>query len=248
LTIQNIINNTKKAMQANSPQIFTGLGITGVVSTAYLTGRASYKAALLIDWNEGNAGTHADRKQRYKERGKLVWKLYIPPVACGVATIGCIFGLSRVTSRRATAAAAAYAIAERGFEEYRDKVEEQLGKGKEQKIRDSIAQDKVEKNSGNVIYVGRGLVLCCELHTGRYFRSDMEALKKAEREINQLLLSDLYVMMSEFYDLIGLPHTSMSDYMGWDSGRGLELFFSTTLSEDGEPCVAFDYNYAKPLA
>lgn len=247
MNVQQILTNTNKTLNANSPKIFTLLGIAGVISTSYLTGRASYKAALIIKSNEETDGIEPDKNERYKKAVRLTWKLYIPPVTSGIATVGCIFGLSHVTSRRATAAAAAYAISEKMFGEYRDKVEEQIGKGKSQKIRDNIAQDKVANNSNQVIYVGKGLVLCCELFTRRYFRADMESLKKAENEINQMIFSEMYVMMSEFYNLIGLPNTSMSDYVGWDSSRELELFFSTTLSEDGEPCIAFDYNYTRPL-
>ena len=242
--------NAVKAVRKNAPGEFTALSVAGVIGTAYLTGRASYKAALVINDEESRTGTSNDWKERLKGRGKLVWKLYIPPVASGVATVGCIFGLSRVTSRRATAAAAAYAVAERGFEEYKEKVTEELGKGKEQKIRDSIAQDKVDKNPPNneIFIVNTGLVLCCELYTHRYFRSDMETLRRAEDTIKQRIETDMYVMLSEFYDQIGLPHTSHSDYVGWEEANRMELRFTTTLAENGEPCLAFDYSYIKPLA
>lgn len=250
MTASVLIARVTKTVKAHSPEILTALGIAGVVSTAYLTGKASFEAARVID-REQYRLDHFEKSHPLdnKEKVKLVWKLFIPAGASAVATVGCILGLKGVGSRRATAAATAYAIAERGFAEYRDKVVEQIGKGSEQKIRDGIAQDKVDLRpaSSEVIFMGSGHVLCCDLYTGRYFRSDMESLKKAENEINQRVYSDLYVMMSEFYDLIGLPHTSQSDYVGWDSDKAMELRFSAVVSDQGEPCLAFDYNYAKPL-
>lgn len=248
MTTPVFVTRVLKTLKTHSPEILTGLGVAGVVTTAYLTGKAAYKSAEIIHQEESRAGTHSDAKERFKERTKLTWRLYIPAGAAGVATIGAILCSQRIGSRRAAAAATAYAIAERGLAEYQDKVVEQLGKGPEQKVRDKIVQEKVnEKPPTQVLVTGTSTVLCCELFTNRYFRSDMETLKRAEREINQRINSDLYVMLSEFYTLIGLPHTSHSDYVGWNSDREFELRISSVLSENNEPCLAFDYNYVRPL-
>ncbi len=60
-------------------------------------------------------------------------------------TIVCIVGSSKAGGRRTTAAVAAYSLTERAFSEYKEKVVEQIGKGQEQKIRDEIVQDQVDK-------------------------------------------------------------------------------------------------------
>lgn len=249
MTTPEIVDRTIKTLKSHAPEILTGFGITGVATTAYLTAKATAKAVRIIDREENIGGTANDRKQRVKERAKLVWKLYIPPVSSGAVTIGCIFGAQRVNARRTAAAVTAYTVAERAFSEYRDKVVEQMGKGPEQKVRDSIAQDRVTKSPpGDVIFLTSGHVLCCDSFTGRYFRSDMESLRKAEERINERILSEgMYVMLSEFYDLLGLPHTSHSDYVGWDAGRTMELRISAVVADSGEPCLAFEYNYTKPV-
>lgn len=249
MTTPVFVKNVGQALKTHSPELLTGLGIAGVVTTAYLTAKSTVKAFRVIDKHEQSEGAPNDNKERIKERVQLTWRYYIPPAASGAATIGCIVGLQRVGSRRLAAVASAYAIAERGFSEYREKVVEQIGKGPEQKVRDSIAQDRVNARppSGEVIYLGTGHVLCCELFTHRYFRSDMETLKKAQNDINNQINNQHYVALDEFYDIIGLPHTSNSCVVGWDSAKLMELKFSTVLAEDGQPCLAFDYNYTKPL-
>ena len=249
LNAELLIRNFKKSLNLNSPKIFTVAGVFGVITTSYLAARASYKAAVVITEDEkyfADVDVLNNRKELYKHRAKLTWKLFIPPISSGLITIGCITGLSSVTSRRAAAAATLYTLTEKNFDEYKNQVQHQFGKNKEQKITDAIAQEKVNKTS-EVVYVGKGLVLCCELHTGRFFRSDMELLKNAENELNARLLSDIYVSLSEFYSLVGLPTTSISDYVGWSSGKQVELLFSTTLSTDSEPCLAFDYNYINSI-
>lgn len=250
MNLPNFFTNTIKLIKSNSPEILTAVAVSGVVTTSYLTGKASFAAANVIDWHEDNKRTSADPKERFKQRTKLVWKLYIPAGISGVVTVGCIIGSSRANSRRTTAAVTAYSLTEKAFSEYREKVVEQIGKGKEQKIRDEIAQDHISKKppeSQEVIVVGSGHVLCCELFTHRYFRSDMETLRKAQNDINAKIVSDRYVPLDEFYYLVGLSFTTNSGNLGWDSDKLMELQFSTVLTDGGEPCLAFEYNYAKPL-
>jgi Family of unknown function (DUF6353) len=237
-----LVSKAIKIFKSNSPEILTAFGVSGVLTTSYLVGKASFKASHIL--------VGRPKEEEFKEKVKLVWKCYIPAGISGVLTIGCIVGASKVNGRRTAAAVTAYSLTERAFSEYREKVVEELGKGKEKKIRDEIAQDRVAKTppgSREVIVVGTGHVLCCELYTHRYFRSDMETLRKAQNDINARVNHELYVCLDEFYDLIGLPYTANSINIGWDSDRLMELEFSTVISEDGEPCIAFDYNYIKPL-
>ncbi len=241
MRLNHILNNVVKALKSNSPEILTALGVSGVVTTSYLVGKASFRASRHL--GEGPAGP------TIKEQAKETWKLYIPAGISGVLTIGCIIGASKANGARTTAAVTAYSISERAFGEYREKVVEQIGKGKEQKIRDEIVQERISKNPSNqeIVIIGGGHVLCCELFTHRYFRSDMERLKKAQNDINAKIISEMYVTLDELYDLIGLPNTSNSSNLGWNSDKLMALNFSTVISEDGEPCLAFDYNYTKPI-
>ena len=251
MDISRIASNVVKTVKSNSPEILTALAITGVATTAYLTAKAAYVASEVIHSNEDVSGTPADRKERFKERARHTWRLYIPAVISGGFTIGCVIGSSKLSKTRTAAAVTAYSLTERAFSEYKEKVVEQLGATKEQKVRDEIAADKVKSDSPTskeVIITGKGEVLCCELYTRRYFRSDMETLRKAQNDINFKLNHEYYVPLDDFYELVGLPFTSNSPNLGWESDAGLmELQFSTVLSEDGNPCLAFDYTYVKPI-
>lgn len=242
MNISGLFTDLGKQAKANSPEILTALGVTGVITTSYLTAKAAVHVALDED---------ADPFASNKEKIKRYWKIYMPAGLSGALAIGCIVGGSHASGRRTAAAITAFSVTERAFSDYKEKVVEQIGKNQEQKVRDDIVQDRVKAlpPSQQIIFAGNGHVLCCELYTKRYFRSDMETLKKAQNEINQRTYTDLYVMLSEFYDLIGIPHTSHSDYVGWDSEKEMELVFSAVLSDgaDPEPCMGFDYNYVKPL-
>jgi hypothetical protein len=241
MNISGLFTDVSKQAKANAPEILAALGITGVVATSYLTA----KAAVEVSRDE-DADPHASNKEKIKR----YWKIYIPPAISGLVTISCIVGSTQASGRRTAAAITAFSVTEKAFAEYKEKVVEQVGKNSEQKIRDKIVQEKINEKppSQEVIFAGTGHVLCCEMFTRRYFRSDAETLRRAQNEVNQRIHSDLYVMLSEFYDLIGLPHTSQSDFVGWEQ-KEMELQISAVMSEGAqpEPCLGFEYSYIKPL-
>jgi hypothetical protein len=225
----------------NSPAILAGIAVAGTITTAYLAGKASVRAAEIlreeaIRW----AVPTSELKPRYKI--EAVWKLYIPAASSAALTIACIISANQIGTRRATAMAAAYSPTERAYTEYRDKVVEKIGKNKEHAYRDEIIQDRVNDNPAHREIIISGLdVLCYDKFTGRYFTSDMETLKKAQNDTNYQVNSDYYASLTDFYNRIGLRPTGMSDEVGWNSDRLLELSFSSVLADDGRPCLAFEF-------
>jgi hypothetical protein len=215
-----------------------------------LAATASFKAAYVIEREQRRLDKHEkSHPLDKKEKAKLIWQLYIPTTVSTVLTIGCIIGGARIGTKRAAAAYSLLTVSEQAFVEYKEKVVEQIGEKKEQKVRDEIAQDRVNQSSpqAGVVIVSAGQVLCYEMHTGRYFNCDMETIRKAQNTINAKLIREMEASLSDFYYLVGLPPTSYSSGTGWNSDKMLELSFSTVLSDDGRPCISFEYNYIKPL-
>ncbi len=236
-------------VKEHSPIILSAMAGIGVLSTAYLASVASIHAVDIIREDEHINGPYLDSKKKLMNRTKLVWKLYIPAGISAASTITCIVGANRVEAKKTIAAQTAFAVSQRVYSDYRDKVIEEFGERKDQSIRDQIADDRVKLTAPdpNVLISGPGNVLCCELFTGRYFASDMETLRKAQNELNRKMLTHDYATFDDFYYLVGLNRTTTSGQIGWKSSKLMELQFSTVLTEDGRPCLAFDYNYTEPL-
>jgi len=246
MTLTAIAKQAEKFTTDHSPQILTGIAVAGTVATAYLTGKAAIKAYRLVE---------RENAERYKsnddlpdletlEQVKLTWKLFVPPVTTGVLTVAAIITANQIGTRRAAAIAAAYAVSEKAYSEYKEKVVEKLGETKERALKAEIAQEQVRSNpvTENHIHVtGGGKVLCFEPYTARYFMSDMETLKKAQNDLNYMVLNHYYASLSDFYDLIGLERTIVSDDMGWNSDKLLELEFDTVLADD-QPCLVMRYH------
>jgi hypothetical protein len=237
----------------NASSILTAVGVAGTVATGVLTAKATFKAAELIQEIETLRDDHRNENglddENYPmtktEKVKLVWPQYIPPVLVATATIGSIVAANMMSAKRAAALAAAYGLSERNLREYKDKVTEKLGVGKEKALRDEIAQDRVTENPPKeVIIITNGDVLCYDMLTGRYFQSTVENIKKAENRINQELFNHQYASLSMFYEEIGLQPTNFTDEVGWNTFQtgALEVRFSTTTSPDDRPCIAIDFN------
>lgn len=251
MVFSGMIQKVKFILDDNSGTILTGMAVSGTVVTAYLSGRASFKAAHIIadeQLKKENYDSVSDPLSK-TDKVKLTWRLYVPAVGVGSTTIACTILANKLSSKKIAALAVASGISERALQEYKAKVIEKLGMKQDQAIRDEVAQDRVNKYppSREVILAGTGDVLCYDMTTGRYFQSTVEDIKRAENKINYQLNHFENASLSEFYDEIGLPPTSYTDSVGWNNAERFEVTFSTVLSPDNRPCIAIDFTHAPQL-
>lgn len=230
-----------KVAADNAPTILTTCSVVGTVATAYLTGKATLKAAEILKEHEENISDsdEAERFNTLKGKAELVWKQYIPAAGVAVVTIACMVAANRIGAKRVAALATAYTIAEKAAVTYKDKVVETIGKKKEEGIRTAIAQDEIDRHpiSRETVYVeGRGGDLFRDSWSGRYFNGSVVGLERAANQINATLNSDFSATLSDFYDLVGLDRTDESDMIGWNSDTPLELEFSWGNTPDERPC------------
>lgn len=242
INIPTVIHSMKTATVKHSPEILTGIGIAGIITTTVMAVKATPKALSLIKENDVDLAEPV-------EAVKVAWRCYIPTAITGCVSIACLIGASSVNVRRNAALATAYTLSETTLRDYQKKVIETIGEKKEQTIHDAIAKEKVEQSpvqSREVIITGRGEALCYDSVSGRYFKSDMETIKKAENELDARLRNEMYISLNEFYYEIGLePLRVIGDDLGWNIDSGyLDLNFSSQIASDGTPCLVLDYGVA----
>lgn len=245
--LQNLTKKAAEIISENAPGILTGVGVVGVVGTSVLAGRASFKAAELIR-AEGYKEMHeSDGHSQITttDKVKIVWPLFVPVALAGSTTIASIIFAQRIQAGQVAAMATLYGLSQDRFQEYREKVAEQLGPNKERKVLDGAAQEQVKNTPGNqVILLGEGDVLCFDKFSGRYFRSTMDKIKKAENAVNRDIYNYDYASLSLFYEDAGLPNTSESDNVGWCSSNPLEVEYSAVFTDDEKPCIAIGFKSA----
>lgn len=254
--VSKFVENVKVSTVKHSPEILTGIGIAGMVTTVVFAVRATPKALELIEEEK--------RRQNYEVRKsannnyspitslkpmeviKVSWKSYIPTVVLGSMSIACIIGASSVHARRITAISTAYKLSETALTEYKEKVVETIGEKKEQGIRDKVNQERVDKNPVNnsqIIVTGAGNTLFHDVVSNNYFESDIQTVREIINDLNERMLSENYISLSEFLDEFGLNHTNKSDEIGWNLFRDgqIKIDFGSAITKDGRACVVLDY-------
>lgn len=238
--ITKVAKNLGAVINKNSTHIMTALGCAGVLTTAIMAVKATPKAMKLLD----EYRKETNREPSKLDTVKITWKCYIPTGIVGGIAIGCIIGSNTINTKRNAALAALYTLSETAFREYRSKVIETIGKNKELKIRDEIKDARIKQHiveDKEVLFTGDGEVLCYDVLTGRYFKSDIETIRQSINELNRDLMSDMWISLNELYYKLGLPGTKLGDEMGFDIDKGLiEVDYSSHLDAKNRPCLAID--------
>lgn len=240
------VNDIRKGISKHSPEILTGIGIAGMVTTTLLAVKATPKALKLIE--EKKKEEHKDELTKI-ETVKAAWKPYVPAAVTGTVAIGCLIGANSVHVRRNAALATAYQISSTALADYKEKAIETIGEKKEKAIQDKVAQKKVDDKPvtpDNVIITGSGSTLCYDPQFGQYFESDIEKIRAAVNTLNYEMLQHEYASVNDFYDELGVERIAIGDDLGWNIGRDgkVEISFSSTIAKNGKPCLVLQYSVA----
>ena len=202
------------------PEILTGVGIGGMIGTVVLAVRSTPKALVLLE--EKRRAENVE-KLSAAQTVKTAWKCYIPAAVTGALSTTCLIGGSALSYRRTAALATACTISENALKTY---------------------QQKNPVREGEVTATGYGDTLFYDTMSGRYFRSDIDAIKRAVNELNRRMIGDMYVSLNDFYDEVGLTHNDVGDILGWNVNRGfIEVHFSAQIAEDEKtPCIVLNHD------
>ena len=247
MNVRGIIKVTERYVINNAPTLLTAIAVTGTLTTAYLTGKGTFKAAEIIQQEEirmAMSELDEGKELTTKDKAKLVWKCYGPAAASVVTTIGCMVAANSISANRLAAIAAAYAVSDRNFGEYKEKVKEMFGEKKEGQVRTAIAQDFVDTNppAGHIINAAGGQTLCLDRWTGRYFYSDMQTIRGIENDLAKgMYIGQEVATLADFYDALRIPVPKCAEPMGWNNDAPIKLAFDTVMAPGDTPCLAMDF-------
>ena len=241
--LKQTIKSAERVLTKYSPGILTGIGIAGMIGATFMAVKATPKALYLIEAKKEESEVE---ELTPVETIKTCWKCYIPATLTTVLSAVCLIGASTVSAKRNAALATAYSISEAALREYQEKVVEVVGEKKEKAVRDAVAKDQIERDpvtkSEVVIIDSNSNTLCYEPLSGRYFKSTIDKIKKAEIKLDRQMIQEMYVSLNDFYWEIGLDETDLGDKMGWNLSKGyMDLSFSSQLADDGTPCAVIVY-------
>ena len=241
--VMRFLSNMKTSAVKHSPEILTGIGLAGMVTTVILAVGATPKAMKKIEEKKDELDTN---NLTAVETVQASWKQYVPAAVTGIVSVGCIIGAQSINAGRNAALATAYQLSTAALKDYKAAAEEVVGEEKAKEIREK-SKEKTVKNSmaqnNEVINTGRGDMLCYELSFGRFFNSDIHKIKHAVNELNRRMTSgmEFSVSLNEFYNAIGLSPTPAGDTLGWNVGKIIDIEYDATIIEDDKVCLTIEY-------
>ena len=242
MKVKGFIKIIEDFTKRNSPELLTGLGIAGMITTTIMAVKVTPKANRVM---HDIKREHKDEKISKIQVIKEVGGCYFPSIVMGTCSCACILGATSINARRNAALATAYKLSETAFSDYREKVIETLGEKKDDAIRSKVAQKHMDENpvqSKQVEFIGNGDTLFFDSASGRYFKSSMEDVKHAVNEVNAIINDEMYASLNDFYDQLDLEHIGIGDDLGWsvDTGR-LDILFDAAMATNNQPCIELSY-------
>jgi hypothetical protein len=233
--------------QKHSPRILFVAGVVGVATSTVLACRATLKLEEVLAEIEDDLNTAKHLKhEKYSEEdrrkdiayvyirtGVKITKLYGPSIVLGVASVGALAGSHHILSKRNAALTAAYASLQKGFNEYRQRVVDELGEDKERELRyqvKEVADGKDEAGKKKTIQEATGSPSMYARFfdaNNRNWNSNSEYnmlfLRCQQNYLNDLLKSRGHVFLNDVYDNLGMDRSKEGSVVGWlwdSSGDG----------------------------
>lgn len=227
----------------HSPVLLFGAGVVGMVGTAVLASKATLKLEDVLEETntkvaQAKSLNNQDRRDYTEDDFQkdmvlihvravgAVGKLYAPAIGLGALSIAALTGSHVILSKRNAALAGAYAVLEKGFNEYRQRVEEEFGTEKERELRYGH-EEVVESDTKNGKATKKKLVgPNAESMYARFFDEysknwertpeyNLLFLRAQQNYANDLLLSRGHVFLNEVYDMIGIDRSRAGAVVGW---------------------------------
>jgi hypothetical protein len=234
-----LVSASRLFLKRNASTILTCVGAAGVVVTSVLAVKATPTAIELLKEAEQEKG----EKLTKLEVVKIAGPAYIPAAITGASSIACIFGANVLNKRQQAALMSAYALIDNSYKEYKGTVEELYGENANAKVREAIAKAKYEDEKAKKEAESEeddGKQLFYDQFSGRYFRSTIEDVQRAEYRLNRTLMMRDYVYLNEFYEDLDLEPLEQGYSYGWSRGANLARYWQDWVDFTHEKVVHDD--------
>jgi hypothetical protein len=221
----------------NSPHIFFVGGVIGTVGSTVLACRATLKLEGKIDEIKRDLDAVKElsktrqEKEHYQDLGYVcvkstivIGRLYAPAVVVGAVSIAALTGSHIQLTRRNAALSATLAAVSKAYDNYRIRVQEEVGKERELDIYRDMKEQEVEVDGKkNVVKVtdpnGWSPYARFFDETADNWQRNAEMnrhfLHLQQNYANDLLRSRGHIFLNEVYDLLGLERSQAGQIVGW---------------------------------
>lgn len=227
----------------NSPHIFFVGGVVGVVGSAVLACRATLKLEEKLDEIKNDVSSKfvnkMDEDGEFRGNGEyvnqktgyvvtksviVIGRLYGPSVVLGAVSIGALTGSHIQLTKRNAALSATLALATKAFDEYRVRVQNEIGKDKELDIYRNVTDKEITVDGKKQLVKssdpnGRSPYARFFDEFSTNWEKDPEInrifLQCQQNYMNHLLRARGHVFLNEVYDALGLERSQAGQVVGW---------------------------------
>lgn len=265
----NIKNNISKTFnkavfltKKHSPEILMITGVVGIITSGVMACKATLKVNDILEEAKSDIekvhtvlndesvteekysemDSKKDLAAIYIQTGLKLAKVYGPSLIIGTLSITSMFASNNILRKRNVALAAAYAVVDKSFKEYRGRVIDRFGEEVDRQIKYNLKTMKVdevitdengkEKKVKKKIEVGGPdmyspyAIIFDE--TNPYWEKDAELnkffLQSRQAQANDKLRANGYLFLNDVYEMLGHEKTKAGQVVGWvydpDSGEG----------------------------
>lgn len=265
----NIKNNISKTFnkavfltKKHSPEILMITGVVGIITSGVMACKATLKVNDILEEAKSDIekvhtvlndesvteekysemDSKKDLAAIYVQTGLKLAKVYGPSLIIGTLSITSMFASNNILRKRNVALAAAYAVVDKSFKEYRGRVIDRFGEEVDRQIKYNLKTMKVdevitdengkEKKVKKKIEVGGPdmyspyAIIFDE--TNPYWEKDAELnkffLQSRQAQANDKLRANGYLFLNDVYEMLGHEKTKAGQVVGWvydpDFGEG----------------------------
>ena len=246
-----LLSSTQYQVKKHSPEILMVAGIAGTIVGTVLACKATTKVSKIIEEKNKNVEdvhtcledntkeyTEEDSKKDltiiYAQTGVKLFKLYAPAIGVMTLSFASIIAGHKVLKKRNVAIAAAYAVIDKSFKQYRKNVIEEFGEGVDQQMRFGLKSKEIKKKDkdGKTVketeyYIDPDANPLDNISEyARFFDAassnfakdpeyNMMFLRRQQDYANEMLKSRGHLFLNEVYDLLDIPRSKAGQVVGW---------------------------------
>lgn len=238
-------------LQKHSPKILFAAGVVGFATTVVLASRATLRVEEVLNDHEKNLekidqarhidpdvytenNAQQDKVIVYAKTALGLAKLYGPAVLVGGLSIAALTGSHIILSNRLTSVTAAYAVLDKGWREYRQRVIDKFGPQEDAELRYGAEEHEIieEAEEGPVIKTikrakdGNSIYARwfdeSSTNWQRHDTMNQMFLRSQQQWANDMLHGQGYLFLNDVYKMLGLPISAEGQLVGWvrDNERG----------------------------
>lgn len=250
-----LIGKTGLQIKKHSPEILMVAGVVGTVASTVLACKATTKVSKILEEKDKNIEavhqgmeqgeinsveyTEEDGKKDltiiYAQTGVKLVKLYAPAVILGTLSITSIVSGHHILKKRNVALAAAYAVVDKGFKDYRKRVVERFGEELDKELRYNMKAKEIEvevtDENGNTT-VEKQIVRSADdsikghSEYARFFDEYCENwtkdpeynlmfLRRQQDWANEKLKAKGHLFLNDVYESLGINKSQAGQVVGW---------------------------------